>query len=93
MSDNPLNITSRDVPTFNCLVHVCSTEQGVRARVANLAGIKITASDERAALSKLVPAFKAKVQQILDANESIPWIEPPLEANNDEQTRYIPIHL
>ena len=93
MSDNPLHITSQDVPTFNCLVHVCSVDGGVRARVANLDGIEITASDERTALSKIVPAFKAKVQQILADQESIPWIEPPLPANDEEQTRFIPIHL
>ena len=93
MSDNPLHITSQDIPTFNCLVYVCSVDGGVRARVANLDGIEITASDERTALSKIVPAFKAKVQQILADQESIPWIDPPLQATEEEQTRFIPIHL
>ncbi len=93
MSDNPLQITSQDIPTFNCLVHICSVKGGVRARVANLDGIEITAADERTALSKIVPAFKAKVQQFLAAEETNPWIDPPLQANNEEQTRYIPIHL
>jgi len=93
MSDNPLQITSQDIPTFNCLVYVCSVDGGVRARVANLDGIEITASDERTALSKIVPAFKAKVEQILADHESIPWIDPPLQATGEEQTRFIPIHL
>ena len=93
MSDHNLQITSQDVPTFNCLVHVAKVPEGVRARVANLEGIEITATDERTALSKIVPAFKSFVKQHPEEKTAIPWIEPPLEAKDDEQTRFIPVHL
>ena len=93
MHDNPLQITSHDIPTFNCIVHVSSTPDGVKARVANLNGIEFVAPDERTALSKIVPAFKASVQRFLNDELEIPWQEPPHPANEDEQTRFIPVHL
>ncbi|MBA62911.1 MAG: hypothetical protein CMJ76_11155 [Planctomycetaceae bacterium] len=93
MHDNSLQITSQDIPTFNCIVHVSSTPEGVRARVANLNGIEFVARDERTALSKIVPTFKATLEQLLSDNAEIPWQEPPHPANDDEQTRYIPVHL
>ncbi len=93
MHDNPLQITSQDVPTFNCIVHVRRTADGVKARVANLEGIEFIAPDERSALSKIVPAFKATLQELLGSNKEIPWLEPPSAASEDEQTRYIPVHL
>ena len=93
MNHNPLQITSQDVPTFNCIVHVSSTPEGVKARVANLDGIEFVAYDERTALSKVVPAFKAKVQQFLNDQVAIPWQEPPHAVEDGEQARFIPVHL
>ena len=93
MHDNPLQITPQDIPTFTCIVHVSPTSNGVKARVANLDGIEMVATDERTALSRIVPAFKARVQQFLNDGVEIPWQEPPHTANEEEQTRLIPVHL
>lgn len=82
-----------NVPVFGCMVYVSATEGGVRARVANLAGLECTAASERAALGKLIPAFKQRISQHLGAGESVPWLDPPAQAEAGEQTRYVPVHL
>lgn len=83
-----------DVPVFSCLVYVSpAAGGGVRARVANLAGFECTAASERAALSKLVPAFKQRVGELMQNKTPIPWIDPPSPAEAGEQTRFIPVHL
>lgn len=83
-----------DVPVFNCIVYVLTTESGaVRARVANLPDLQSAASSERAALSQLVPAFKQRVAELTRAGAPIPWIEPPLPAEPGEQRRFVPVHL
>ena len=82
------------VPVFNCVVYVASTDDGgVRARVANLAGLESTAGSEREALAKIVAAFKARVGELTAAGATIPWIDPPVEPASNEQTRYVPVHL
>jgi hypothetical protein len=83
-----------DVPVFSCIVFVCAdTDGGVRARVANLPGIQFTASSEREALAKIVPAFKQRIAELLQNETSIPWIEPPAPIEAGEQQRFIPVHL
>ena len=81
------------VPTFGCVVYVRRDKAGVTVRVANLAGIEATASDERAALGMIVPAFKERVAQLLQDKQEIPWIDPPVAAEADEVKRFIPVHL
>jgi hypothetical protein len=49
--------------------------------------------NERAALGKLVPAFKKAIAELLRSGAPIAWIEPPLPAEPGEQVRYIPVHL
>ena len=82
------------VPTFPCIAYVvkCS-EGGVRARVANLAGIEVVAESERVALSKIVPEFKRRVGELVSSGEPIPWIDPPSEPEPNEQKRFVPVHL
>jgi hypothetical protein len=81
------------VPVFSCLIYIATDGGGVRARVANLAGLECAAGNERAALGKLVPAFKKAIAELLRSGAPIPWIEPPLPAEPGEQVRYIPVHL
>lgn len=86
--------TPLEVPVFNCLVYVAPRATGgVRARVANLAGLDCEAASEREALAKIVPAFKQRVAELTASGTDIPWIEPPLPVGADEQTRFIPVHL
>ena len=87
-------VVPADVPVFNCLVYVGPLpDGGVRARVANLAGLQVDASNERQALSRIVPVFKQRVSEFMNAQSAIPWIEPPLDPEPAEQTRFIPVHL
>ena len=92
-----LNINSAsqpiDVPSFICVVYLSTTVDGVLARVANLAGIEITAATERDALAKVVPAFKERVSSALTDEGKVDWIEPPLPIKDDELERLLPIHL
>jgi hypothetical protein len=83
-----------NVPVFNCIVYVSPDPSGgVRARVANLAGLDFTAANERGALAKIVAAFKQRVGDLTRDGIPIPWIEPPTPAETGEQTRFIPVHL
>ena len=82
-----------DPPAFGCIVYVRRTDAGVVARVANLEGLQVEASDERAALSKLVPLFRERVGQFMQRGEEVPWIVPPLEKAEDELRRFLPVHL
>jgi hypothetical protein len=82
------------VPAFGCVVYVADVAGGgVRARVANLAGIEATADSERGALAKIVPAFKARVAEALARGEPIGWIEPVPEPEPGERRRFVPVHL
>jgi hypothetical protein len=86
--------TPIEVPVFNCIVYVSEiAEGGVRARVANLADICCDAGSEREALGKIVPTFKQRVAELTASGTLIPWIDPPLPAEPDEQTRFVPVHL
>lgn len=82
-----------NVPVFDCIVYIAAIPGGVRARVANLAGLECTAANERQALAKLIPAFKQRVAELLQSNSNIPWIDPPLPRESDEQQRFVPVHL
>ncbi len=82
------------VPVFSCLVYISPhAGGGVRARVANLPGLECTAGSERAALGKIVPAFKQRLAELMSTGTPIPWIDPPTPAAAGEQTRFIPVHL
>lgn len=92
--NTPLPIdSSGEVPVFSCIAYVASAAGGIRVRVANLPGLSSTAESERAALAKLVPAFKQRIQEHLARGEAIPWVEPPEPPAAGEQRRFIPVHL
>jgi hypothetical protein len=83
-----------EVPAFGCIVYVRPVSAGrVIARVANLAGIEIEAANERDALTKIVPLFKSVVQGHLHSETTIPWIDPPSPIGENEQKRFLPVHL
>ena len=88
------HVVPADVPVFNCLVYVAAgPEGGVQARVGNLAGLQVEAANEREALAKIIPAFKQQLGELMQTGTPIPWIEPPLDPEPAEQTRFIPVHL
>ena len=84
----------KDVPVFNCVVHVTPRDADgtVIARVANLPGIEGRGKSEREALAQAVAAFKAAVAAKVAAGEAIPFIEPPQPAGGETQ-RLIAVHL
>ena len=91
-STDSLNVGG--VPVFGCTVYISTgASGGVRARVANLAGIECTAASEREALGAIVAAFKKRISELMQGDAPIPWIEPPVAAEPDEQQRFIPVHL
>ena len=88
------HVVPADVPVFNCLVYVMTDSDGrVQARVGNLAGLQVEAASERAALAQIIPAFKQQLGELMQSGTPIPWIDPPLDPNPEEQTRFIPVHL
>jgi hypothetical protein len=58
----------------------------------NLVGLESTGASERDALTKLVPAFKQRVGELVQSGEPIPWIDPPAPKEG-QQKRFIPVHL
>jgi hypothetical protein len=103
-SDNPksLGITGDAkplVPVFSCIIYVCKAEDGtISGRVANLAGgdageIRASGNSERDVLLKVTREFKSRVSQLHGDLQEIPWIDPPQRPLENEQVRYVPIHL
>jgi len=99
---SPLKITGDSkptVPAFSCTVYVSKTADGtIRARVANLAGddsgeICATGNSERDALLKVTRQFKSRVAKMHGENQEIPWTDPPTPPLENEQVRFVPIHL
>ena len=99
---NPLKITGDSkpsVPAFSCIVYVCKTADGtIRGRLANLAGddsgeISATGNSERDVLLNVTREFKARVLAIHEANQEIAWIDPPQPPLENEQVRFVPVHL
>ncbi len=83
-----------NVPVFSCIIHVArDTDGSVKARVANLPDMAVSAASERDALASLVATFKQRTADWLKQDADIPWIEPPSPAEPGEETRFIPVHL
>lgn len=86
--------STSDVPTFSCIAYVSRNPSGgVTARTANLEGIECTGATEREALGKLVSVFKEEVTDHMKGDQGVPWIDPPVDMEPDEQRRIIPVHL
>jgi hypothetical protein len=84
----------KDVPVFNCVVHVAppDSEGTIVARVANLAGIEGRGKSEREALAQVVTAFKVAVASKVARGEPVALSEPPPPAAGQTQ-RLIAVHL
>ena len=99
---NPLGITGDSkpaVPVFSCIVYVCKTADGtISGRVANLAGgdageIRASGYSERDVLLKVTREFKSRISAMHGENHKIPWIDPPQPPLENEQVRFVPMHL
>lgn len=84
-----------NVPVFDCHVILSFSDapQTVTARVAKLPGIIGTGGTERDALLDVVRKFKEQMQAYVDKNETPPWLDAALTPSDDEQERWIPVHL
>ena len=83
------------VPVFNCQVILTpADENGQRhGRVANLAGITAVGTSERTVLTSIMKQFKAAVQQSVQDQVPIPFVDPPESPGTGEVERFIPVHL
>ena len=99
---DPLGITGDSkptVPVFSCIVYVCKTADGkMSGRVANLAGddsgeICARGNSERDVLLDVTRDFKSRVLKMHEENQEIVWIEPPQPPLENEQVRFVPVHL
>ena len=98
----PLEITGGAkpaVPAFSCIIYVCKTADGaVSGRVANLVGgdageIVASGNSERDVLFKLTREFKSRVSRMHEQEQAMPWLDPPPPPLENEQVRYVPVHL
>ena len=85
----------KPVPVFNCVIHVGPNPDGsgVQARCAVMEDLVIVGRDERDALSKIATEFKQRAGELHSAGKPVPIIDPPLPANEGEETRWLPVHL
>lgn len=78
-------------------MYVRRTETGrTIGRVANLSGsdaLEIEAGSEREVLTGLVRAAKRVLAEHIENSEEIPWLDPPAAKRDDEQKRFLPLHL
>ena len=75
------------------MVYISKVDEKLQGRVANLDGITVVGESERDVLASVVQQFKSAVSEILASKEEIPWIDPPLPKDADEQKRFLPVHL
>lgn len=81
-------------PAFGCVVYVGRNDAGrCVGRVANLEGLTAEGSNEREVLASLVKQAKQVLAQYVGDGQPIPWVEPPSPKNDDEQKRFLPLHL
>jgi hypothetical protein len=81
------------VPVFSCQILVSQESGNVVAESANIAGIRVTAKNEREALRAVVTELKALLKDYQDRSEKIPWLDPATEPNDQQQVRFMALHL
>ncbi len=83
------------VPVFNCIVLLRRIEETGRlhGRIANLPDLSAEGNAERELLMVLTKRFKSVVQDHVQQQRAIPWIDPPESPAPGEQQRFIPVHL
>ena len=89
----PIESGQEVVPAFGCIVYFSTDTGGVKGRVANLAGIEITASNQREMLGQIVARFKSAVSTSLASGEQPDWIDPPSQKLEHETKLFLPVHL
>lgn len=89
----PIESAEPTVPAFGCIVYFSSDGNRFRGRVANLAGIEATASNQRDLLGQIVAQFKSAVSDSLAEGGTPKWIDPPAEKRDDEKKLFLPVHL
>ncbi|MEM6979444.1 MAG: hypothetical protein AAF539_07210 [Planctomycetota bacterium] len=81
-------------PSFGCLIYLRHIDNGgVHARIANLSGVEVSAPDERAALSKIVPMFRQKMAEAAENGTSLQLDPEPPPPDAGEIRRFLPVHL
>lgn len=95
LSDSSCGTGPGTVPVFNCVVILSPVPDSsrLRGRVANLGEIFAEGNTERDVLIQLTKKFKAVVQEYVQNKSDIPWVNPPESPGENEQQRYIPVHL
>ena len=79
---------------FNLAILVSQSAMGqTNARAANLPLECVEAATVREAMSMIVQAARVLIANHLEDDNSIPWIEPPTEAQDGESRFLVPLHL
>ncbi len=83
------------VPVFDCQVILSAPDSSgqLTGRVAALPDVTASGPTERDVLIRIVSEFKARLRQHLEADEPIPWLAEPETPGENEQQRWIPVHL
>ncbi|WP_286178065.1 hypothetical protein [Stieleria mannarensis] len=89
----PIGTDPASVPAFGCIVYFAREGDVFRGRVANLAGIEVTAASQRELLGQIVAQFKSAVSDCLGRGETPAWIDPPAEKQAGESKLFLPVHL
>jgi hypothetical protein len=84
-----------EVPVFDCrvLIKRLGDAGPFQARAATLPNLQVQAATQREALQALVRTFKMTVAGYYERGEVVPWLDPPLEPEVDEQMLWLPVHL
>lgn len=79
---------------YNLLVLVRQyKEGGTSARAANLPISEVQASTVREALATLVASARQLISECLAEDTVVPWISPPVEADEADSRFMVPLHL
>ncbi len=82
------------VDVYNLLVLVKQWKDGgTSARAANLPIADVQAETVREALTSLVSSARQLITDNLARDNHVPWITPPLEAEECESRFMVPLHL
>lgn len=90
----PLTKQPSDQPAFGIIVYVKRTDAGqTQARVANLESIVAIGNNERDVLGKIVASCKKILADAAANGETPSLLDPPHPKEDDEQRRFLPMHL
>ncbi len=98
----PINSASDAIPTtcgdatgvYNLMVFVRQWKDGgTSARAANLPLEEVRTETVREALSGLVAEARRMISDCVARGVEVPWVAPPLEAEECESRFMVPLHL